>query len=181
MANLIDSAKLRIDELINEAYGKAALTGVLPSGFSLSGVVEIPRDAVNGDYAATHAMAAARDMKMAPRKIAEAITGALNLEGSYFSRFEIAGPGFINFFLSDKWYLDVLQTIESEGANYGASDIGKGERVMVEFVSANPTGPMTIGNARGGVLGDTLAAAPPTRRSPAPGRTGRRRRGESGS
>jgi arginyl-tRNA synthetase len=120
--------------------------------------VEIPRDASNGDYAATHALTAARDMKMAPRKIAEAITGYLDLEGSYFSKFKIAGPGFINFFLSDTWYLDVLRTIESEGAHYGASDIGKGERVMVEFVSANPTGPMTIGNARGGVLGDTLAA-----------------------
>ncbi|NLT13333.1 MAG: arginine--tRNA ligase, partial [Clostridiales bacterium] len=158
MANLIDAAKLRIDELINEAYEKAAAAGALPSGFVLNGVVEIPRDAVNGDYAATHALAAARDMKIAPRKIAEAITGHLDLHGSYFSGCDIAGPGFINFFLSDKWYLEVLCTIEAEGAQYGASDIGKGERVMVEFVSANPTGPMTIGNARGGVLGDTLAA-----------------------
>ncbi len=158
MANLIDSAKLRIDELINDAYEKAVLAGTLPSGFALNGVVEIPRETSNGDYAATHALAAARDMKMAPRKIAEAIAGNLNLEGSYFCRYEIAGPGFINFFLSDKWYLDVLGAIEAEGMQYGASDIGKGARVMVEFVSANPTGPMTIGNARGGVLGDTLAA-----------------------
>ncbi len=158
MANLIDAAKLRIDELINLAYEKTALTGVLPSGFSLCGVVEIPRDTANGDYAATHALVGARDMKMPPRKIAEAITGHLSLDDSYFSRVEIAGPGFINFFLSDKWYREVLQTIEAEGDTYGASDIGKGERVMVEFVSANPTGPMTIGNARGGVLGDTLAS-----------------------
>jgi arginyl-tRNA synthetase len=158
LANLIDSAKLQIDELINIAYSKAASAEILPSGFVLSGVVEIPRDALNGDYAATHALAAARDMKTAPRKIAEAITGHLNLEGSYFGSYEIAGPGFINFFLSDKWFQEVLLSIESEGIQYGASDIGKGERVMVEFVSANPTGPMTIGNARGGVLGDTLAS-----------------------
>ena len=158
MANLIDSAKLQIDELINEAYVNAALAGDLPSGFVLNGVVEIPRDAANGDYAATHALAAAREMKTAPRKIAETLAAHLNLQKSYFSKYEIAGPGFINFFLSDIWYLDVLRAIETEGAHYGDADIGKGERVMVEFVSANPTGPMTIGNARGGVLGDTLAS-----------------------
>jgi arginyl-tRNA synthetase len=158
MANLIDAAKLRIDELINQAYEKAVLAGALPSGVVLNGVVEIPRDASNGDYAATHALAAARGMKMAPRKIAEAIASYLNLEGSYFDRYEIAGPGFINFFLSDIWCLDVLRAVEAEGDQYGASDIGKGARVMVEFVSANPTGPMTIGNARGGVLGDALAS-----------------------
>ncbi|NMA25942.1 MAG: arginine--tRNA ligase [Clostridiales bacterium] len=158
MANLIDSAKLRIDELIHKAYKEAVSAGALPSGFIISGAVEIPRDALNGDYAATHALSAARGIKTAPRKIAEAIAGHLDLSGSYFGRFEIAGPGFINFFLSDKWYQDVLCAIEAEGADYGSSDIGRGERVMVEFVSANPTGPMTIGNARGGVLGDTLAA-----------------------
>jgi arginyl-tRNA synthetase len=158
VANLIDSAKLQIDELINSAYNNAVLAGSLPSGFILSGTIEIPRDTANGDYAATHALAAARDMKLSPRKIAEAIAGHLNLDGSYFSRYEIAGPGFINFFLSDKWFIDVLGSIESEGAAYGSSNIGCGARVMVEFISANPTGPMTIGNARGGVLGDTLAS-----------------------
>lgn len=158
MANLIDSAKLQIDELINAAYRKAALNGDLPDGIVLNGSVEIPRDVAYGDYAATHALSAARSMKAPPRKIAEALTGHLDLKGSYFSRHEIAGPGFINFHLSDKWYLDVLRTIETEADGYGASDIGGGARVMVEFVSANPTGPMTIGNARGGVLGDALAS-----------------------
>jgi arginyl-tRNA synthetase len=158
LANLIDFAKLQIDELINNAYLKAAASGSLPGGLTLGGAVEIPREASNGDYAATHAMAAARDMKMPPRKIAEAIVGALDLSGSYFDKCEIAGPGFINFFLSDKWYAQVLRAIEAEGADYGRCDVGRGSRVMVEFVSANPTGPMTIGNARGGVLGDTLAS-----------------------
>ncbi|SHH85184.1 arginyl-tRNA synthetase [Sporobacter termitidis DSM 10068] len=158
MANLIDAAKSQIDELMSDAYNKAVQAGSLPAGHVLSGAVEIPRDTQNGDYAATHALAAARNMKMAPRKIAEAITAQLDLSGSYFGRFNMAGPGFINFTLSDKWYKDVLRAVETEGEAYGACDVGGGARVMVEFVSANPTGPMTIGNARGGVLGDTLAA-----------------------
>jgi arginyl-tRNA synthetase len=120
-----------------------------------NGGVEIPREAANGDYAATHAMAAAREMKMAPRKIADTLAETLDLTGSYFGRCEVAGPGFINFFVSDKWYRDVLTAIEAEGPSYGESDIGNGARVMVEFVSANPTGPMTIGNARAALLGDT--------------------------
>ncbi len=158
MANLIESAKQQIDELIRAAYEKASGACVLPVGCSLEGAAEIPKDTSNGDYAATHALAAAKAMKMAPRKIAEGLTAHLDLAGSYFKSFEIAGPGFINFRLSEKWYTEVLQTIETEGSAYGRSNIGGGSRVMVEFVSANPTGPMTIGNARGGVLGDTLAA-----------------------
>ena len=158
MANLIDAAKTQIDALLSDAYYKAADAGLLPGGQPLSGAVEIPREAQNGDYAATHALAAARSMKLAPRKIAEALVGALDLSGSFFARAEIAGPGFINFFLADKWYSEVLMAVEKEGSSYGEVNVGNGARVMVEFVSANPTGPMTIGNARGGVLGDTLAA-----------------------
>jgi arginyl-tRNA synthetase len=158
VANMIDAAKTQIDELMWAAYKRASDSGELPSGCELKGGVEIPRDTANGDYAATHAMAAARDMKMSPRKIAESLIANIRLDGSFFKSCEAAGPGFINFTLSDKWYYDVLRTIEEEGADYGKSDIGRGERVMVEFVSANPTGPMTIGNARGGVLGDALAA-----------------------
>ena len=94
---------------------------------------------------------------MAPRAIAQVIVDHLELEGSYFDKVEIAGPGFLNFTLGAKWYGDVLAAIETEGADYGSTDEGKGEKVMVEFVSANPTGPMHMGNARGGVLGDTLA------------------------
>ena len=130
----------------------------MPGGAPISGVVEIPRDAFHGDFAATHAMTAAKEMKLAPRKIAETLSEYIELDGSCFQTFSIAGPGFINFTLSNSWYGEVLQTVEETGCGYGAADIGKGQRVMVEFVSANPTGPMTIGNARGGVLGDTLAS-----------------------
>ncbi|MCL2392823.1 MAG: arginine--tRNA ligase [Oscillospiraceae bacterium] len=156
--NLIENAKKQIDEIINNACAKARTMGNLPDGAPLSGSVEIPRDTTHGDYAATHAMAAAKTLKLPPRKIAEAIIESVELEGSYFRECSIAGPGFINFSLSEKWYGEVLQAVQDMGQTYGNIDIGHGQRVMVEFVSANPTGPMTIGNARGGVLGDTLAA-----------------------
>ena len=156
--NLIEKAKIQIDELINEACVKARAAGKLPDGAPLSGSVEIPRETAHGDYAATHAMAAAKELKLAPKKIAEALIEHIEIEGSYFKSFMIAGPGFINFYLSEKWYGEVLQTAEIMGGDYGAVDAGEGKLVMVEFVSANPTGPMTIGNARGGVLGDTLAS-----------------------
>jgi len=156
--NLVESAKEQINQLINAACEKARSSGALPDGAPLLGAVEIPRESSHGDFAATHAMAAAKAMKQPPRNIAEVITGHIELEGSYFNTVSIAGPGFINFVASDKWYADVLRAVESADTDYGRVDIGKGQRVMVEFVSANPTGPMTIGNARGGALGDILAA-----------------------
>jgi len=156
--NLVEDAKNKIDELINEACKKARTAGELPEGAPLSGSVEIPRDPSHGDYAATHAMAAAKELKLAPRNIAETIIKFIDLGESCFEKISIAGPGFINFTVSEVWFGDVLKAVEAAGDNYGAVDIGKGQRVMVEYVSANPTGPMTIGNARGGALGDTLAS-----------------------
>ena len=158
MANLIQLAKDSVNEILTAACGRAVEKGQLPAGAALSGGVEIPKDSANGDFAANHAMAGARALHMAPRKIAEILTENMELEGSWFSSVEVAGPGFINFRLSDKWYADVIRTIAEEGADYGRSDEGQGRRVMVEFVSANPTGPMHMGNARGGVLGDALAS-----------------------
>ncbi len=155
--NLIDEAKQEIVALLSAAYEKAAQKGTLPAGAELSGTVEIPKDVVFGDYASSAAMAAARAMRMAPRKIADALISELDLTGSFFESVSVAGAGFINFRLGPKWYSDVIKTVEEEGAAYGSCDMGRGERVMVEFVSANPTGPMHMGNARGGVLGDTLA------------------------
>jgi len=158
MANLIQSAKERVSEILQTAYERAAENGQLPAGAVLSGTVEIPKDPANGDFAANHAMTGARALRMAPRKIAEALAENAELEGSWFRSVEVAGPGFINFRLSDKWYGDVIAAINAEGADYGRSDEGRGQKVMVEFVSANPTGPMHMGNARGGVLGDSLAS-----------------------
>jgi len=156
--NIVEKAKEQIDEIINAACGKARAAESLPHGGLLSGTVEIPRDAAHGDYAATHALAAAKELRLPPRKIAEALAENIVLDGSYFKSFSIAGPGFINFTLSEKWYAEVLKAVEVMGDDYGSVETGKGKRVMVEFVSANPTGPMTIGNASGGVLGDTLAS-----------------------
>ena len=157
MSNLIQAAKEEAAALTQRAYEKAAAAGVLPGGAEVSATVEIPKDASHGDYASSFAMAGARAMHMAPRAIAQAICDHLELEGSFFQKAEIAGPGFLNFTLGPKWYGQVMTEVEAEGKDYGCSDVGHGEKVMVEFVSANPTGPMHMGNARGGVLGDTLA------------------------
>ena len=156
--NCIEQAKQTLDALLRQACAAAAAAGELPADAELRGSVEQPKDASNGDFAANHAMASAKALRMAPRKIAESLIAHLDLTDSWFQSAEIAGPGFMNFRLSPKWYADVLANIETEGADFGRVDDGHGEKVMVEFVSANPTGPMTIGNARGGVLGDAMAA-----------------------
>ena len=158
MANRIQEAKDSVNEILQKAYLRAAEKGQLPAGATLSGTVEIPKDTANGDFAANHAMTGARALRMAPRKIAEALIENAELEGTWFASLEAAGPGFLNFRLADSWYADVLTSITGEGEDYGRLDEGKGKKVMVEFVSANPTGPMHMGNARGGVLGDALAS-----------------------
>lgn len=159
MPNLIQEARDQIEDLISSAAAKAAEAGTLPSaGEDIKGSVDVPRDTRHGDFASAWALAAAKGFKMSPRVIAESVVKELEMDGSFFSAAEIAGAGFINFRFSDKWYREVLNAVETEGVNYGRSNYGGGERVMVEFVSANPTGLMTIGNARGGVLGDTLAS-----------------------
>ena len=158
MANMIQSAREKVSDILAEAYARAVEKGQLPAGAELKGSVEIPKDTSNGDYAANHAMAGAKALRMAPRKIAEALAENAELGGSWFASVEVAGPGFINFRLSDKWYEDVLRAVAVEGADYGRVDEGRGQKLMVEFVSANPTGPMHMGNARGGVLGDSLAS-----------------------
>ena len=158
MANMIQAAKDSVAALLADACEKAVEKGQLPAGAALTGTVEIPKDTQNGDFAANHAMAGARALRMAPRKIAEALVQNLALEGSWFASVEVAGPGFINFRLAPSWYEDVLKCVCREGADYGRVDEGQGRSVMVEFVSANPTGPMHMGNARGGVLGDALSS-----------------------
>jgi len=155
--SLILAAKEQVAALTQAAYEKAAAAGVLPAGAEVKATIEIPKDIKNGDYASSFAMAGAKALHMAPRAIAQAIVDHLDLSGTFFDKVEIAGPGFLNFTLGAKWYGDVLTAIETGGANYGRCSEGKGKKVMVEFVSANPTGPMHMGNARGGALGDSLA------------------------
>ena len=152
--NVYDKLRAAIECAIHAAMEK----GQLPQGDLPSFVLEEPADRSHGDIATNVAMAGARIFRMAPVKAAGIILENLNLSGTYIERHEIAGPGFINFFLSENYFAAVLNEIDEEGARYGESDYGKGEKVMVEFVSANPTGPMHLGNARGGALGDCLAA-----------------------
>ena len=155
--NLIQAARAQVFDLTQRAYEKAAGAGLLPAGATVNAQVEIPKDVSHGDYASSFAMAAAKALGKPPREIAQSLLDNMELAGSYFDKVEMAGPGFLNFTLGKKWFGEVLSLAESAGPNYGASDEGKGKKVMVEFVSANPTGPMHMGNARGGVLGDTLA------------------------
>ena len=143
--------------LLENAAAAAMASGALPQAELPAFIVEIPADVKNGDVASNLAMAGARAFRKAPRLIAEAIVGALDLSGSLFDRVEIAGPGFINLFLGSGWFTGVLRAACSE-PEYGRTDGGAGKRYNVEFVSANPTGPMHMGNARGGALGDCLAA-----------------------
>ncbi|MDE6107069.1 MAG: arginine--tRNA ligase, partial [Oscillospiraceae bacterium] len=155
--NLISAAREQVSALTRSAYEKAAAQGLLPAGADIKGQVDIPKDVKNGDYATSFAMAGAKVLGKNPREIAQCLMDNMTLEGSYFDKVEMAGPGFLNFTLGKRWFSEVLAAVEAGGMTYGKSDEGKGKKVMVEFVSANPTGPMHIGNARGGVLGDTLA------------------------
>ena len=119
---------------------------------------EVPADRKNGDFSANAAFMLSKALRMPPRKIAEAILEKIDLADTYFQKCEVAGPGFINFFLKPEFYADILLDIDALGDSYGRSDYGNGKKINVEFVSANPTGPMHMGNARGGALGDCLAA-----------------------
>ncbi|WP_409967271.1 arginine--tRNA ligase [Bengtsoniella intestinalis] len=158
MINMIQNAKAQAAQLTMDAYHRAVSAGTLPQGDVKQAPVEIPKDTTNGDYTTTFALAAAKALGQNPRAIAQALLDNLQLDGTYFDSAAIAGPGFLNFKMNQTWYADVLVAIDTEKETFGTSDTLKGEKIMVEFVSANPTGPMHMGNARGGVLGDTLAA-----------------------
>ncbi|MBS6546289.1 MAG: arginine--tRNA ligase [Butyricicoccus pullicaecorum] len=157
MMNLMENARQQAAAIVRAAYDKAVAAGELPQAEFPAVTVETPKDAANGDWASTVAMQCAKPMRMAPRKIAEALVGNMELAGTCFDKVEIAGPGFMNFTYGGAWYQDAVRTVAREGADYGKTQAEKPEKIMVEFVSANPTGPMHMGNARGGVLGDCLA------------------------
>ncbi|MBQ7504901.1 MAG: arginine--tRNA ligase [Ruminococcus sp.] len=156
--NTLNTAKIQLRTAVENAIKKAMENGELINAEIPEFIIETPADRKNGDFATNAAMAGARVFKTAPIKIAQAITSNIELDGTYFDRCETAGPGFINFFFSGDYYAAVLKDVEVQKESYGSSDFGKGKKVMVEFVSANPTGPMHMGNARGGALGDCLAA-----------------------
>ena len=152
MSNMIQAARAQVAQLTQAAYEKAAAAGVLPAGAEVKATIEIPKDTSHGDYASSFAMAGAKALHKAPRMIAQAIVDNLELEGSYFQKVEIAGPGFLNFTLGPKWYGDVLNAVETEGATYGSGDEGEVYSQMVFrqgkrhlSVYRTPYGEMTIG------------------------------------
>lgn len=149
--NIKETVRQQIFTLVDGALEKSGFPKVEYS-------VETPKDKVNGDFSVNAAMLLARTAKKPPRAVAEELTASMNCEGTYVEKVSVAGPGFINFYLKDKWLYDVMDIVEKMGDRYGSIDYGKGKKVMVEFISANPTGPMHMGNARGGALGDSMAA-----------------------
>ena len=155
--NAIQLATKQASEIILKGYQAAAEQGVLPQAEVNAPVIETPKDLKNGDYASSFAMQNARVLRVAPLKTAQAICEHADLSGTIFSSMEAAAPGFINLRLGHGWFQQVLSAIQAEGDDYGRSTLENPMKIMVEFVSANPTGPMHMGNARGGVLGDTLA------------------------
>ena len=158
MTNLISDAFIQAKELVMKAMGELVADGTFPAEPVPAFNTEIPADSKNGDVSTNAAMVCARPFRNNPRKIGEAIVSKIDLNGSYFARCEVAGPGFINFFYSSEWYATVVATVLEQKEKYGETDLGAGKSVLVEFVSANPTGPMHIGNARGGAIGDCLAS-----------------------
>ncbi|MBP3600139.1 MAG: arginine--tRNA ligase [Clostridia bacterium] len=158
MSLIVGNAKEQIKNVIIGAVEKAMSEGTLENAELTAFNVEVPSNREHGDYAVNAAMVWAKLFHKAPRQIAEIIIANCDFDNTYIKSCEIAGPGFINFFLSDSYYADIITDVENKGEDYGKSNYGEGKRVLVEFVSANPTGPMHIGNARGGALGDCLAA-----------------------
>lgn len=158
MSLLVKETQKELRLRIIEALGRAVANGELPAEPIPDFIIEKPANSANGDFSANVALAGARAFKKAPRAIAESIVNNLDLEGTLFEKVEIAGPGFLNFYLSQQYYTEIIKDIAAKGEDYGKSDYGKGKKVLVEFVSANPTGPMHIGNARGGAIGDCLSS-----------------------
>ena len=155
--NVMENARQQAAAIVKAAYEKAVAQGELPQAELPAVTAETPKDAANGDWASTVAMQCAKPLRMAPRKIAESLVKNMDLAGTCFEKVEIAGPGFMNFTYAPAWYQEAVRTTLTEGKDYGRTQVEKPEKIMVEFVSANPTGPMHMGNARGGVLGDCLA------------------------
>jgi len=158
MYNAVNEAKAQVKEIIMESLGRLVADGKIPAEPIPAFQVTIPQDVSHGDFSANAALVSAKAFKNNPRAIAQMIVENAVLEGTGFEKIEVAGPGFLNFFIGQSWFAGVVKSINELGAEYGKTDLGKGKRVLVEFVSANPTGPMHIGNARGGAIGDSLSS-----------------------
>ena len=158
MNNMIELAKQQVKETVMNALGRLVAEGKIEAVPLPAFNVERPADVSHGDFSCNAAMASAKALRNNPRAIGQMIADAAVLDGTVFEKIEVAGPGFLNFFISPLWFNETVGEVISSGGDYGKTELGKGKRVLVEFVSANPTGPMHIGNARGGALGDSLSS-----------------------
>ena len=149
--------KEQLREIISRTFEKCRAEGLLQSETQPNFTVELSRSRQHGDLATNIAMLLAKHEKRTPREIAEMFIGKLSQADPCILKAEIAGPGFINCFIDASVWHDVLKRIEQQAERYGSVDIGQGAKVMVEFVSANPTGPLHIGHGRGSVVGDAVA------------------------
>lgn len=158
MSQLVKQTRSTLHKLLCEAAQRAADAGEFACVPQTDFAIEVPQNRANGDLSANAAMVWAKELRLPPRTIAQALQTQLQLDGTPFAACAVAGPGFLNFTLGESYYPAILLDIAAAGENYGRSNYGEGKRVCVEFVSANPTGPMHMGNARGGALGDCLAS-----------------------
>lgn len=154
--------KTHIEQELKEHVTSALNKAIREEALSIENIpeiyIEVPQDSGHGDFAVNIAMVLAKEAKMSPRKIAEVIVERINTTDSVIQKIEVAGPGFINFYLKPTWANEVIITVLQQGENFGNQNTGDGKKVQVEFVSANPTGPMHMGNARGAALGDALSS-----------------------
>ncbi|HHW42585.1 arginine--tRNA ligase [Desulfofundulus thermobenzoicus] len=158
MKGIVQEVREQLAGALKEALARAVYRGALPRVETPDFVVEVPREKEHGDFATNLAMLLARPARLSPRQIAGTLVDNLELTGMPVEKVEVAGPGFINFYLPASWVLPELPRIVEAGPDYGRVDLGRGTRVQVEFVSANPTGLLHMGNARGAALGDSIAA-----------------------
>lgn len=158
MINIIEDIRAQVRNTVEGALSAAIAKGEMASASTDEITVETPKEKEHGEFSTNIAMQLARQVRMAPAKAASILISNMDFSNTYIDRAECAGPGFINFYLKAGWHYQVLKIISSERENYGRINIGKGRKVMVEFVSANPTGPLHMGNARGGALGDCIAS-----------------------
>ncbi len=158
MSLLVKQVINEIKTTVMDAAGRAVAEGEFPECALNAFKVEVPADKTNGDYSSNAAMVWARDLHKAPVAIANILRDRMILDDTFIEKCEIAGPGFLNFYLRKSFNACIIEDILDKGDNYGKSEYGKGKKINVEFVSANPTGPMHMGNARGGALGDCLAS-----------------------
>lgn len=159
MISRFHDTKEAVRSAVLGAFRKAAAEGLLPETEPAPFAVEVPEDPGHGDLSVNAALVNARTMRMPPRRLAELLAERFDFGSLPVESASVAGPGFLNFTMKPEWFAFLLDEILEKKETFGRSDYGRGEKVMVEFVSANPTGPMHMGNARGGAIGDCLASA----------------------